>query len=258
MTLRACCAQEGAAAPPALAEAAAALAAAQAAYDAELAAAAAPAGDLREPLRRAVERGLQAAAAALQREHAALGEAERETARILNHRRARSDAPAAAWNLLSSVVMWCHMHQPTSALITHVGSRAQRPFALSVPERMSALTLRCPCRGELPEEAAAAYERQRRAFEALQRSAAALAEALDQPLPALPESDVTRTRAAGGVTLVATRVRAARHGLRASGVAHGAEMGFCSRHRACTCKCNADLPDSCAVMPLHGTSDPIA
>jgi hypothetical protein len=78
------------------------------------------------------------------------------------------------------------------------------------------MALRCSCRGELPEEAAAAYERQRRAFEALQRSAAALAEALDQPLPALPESDVTRTRAAGGVTLVATRVRAARFSLRAS------------------------------------------
>ena len=94
VTLRACCAQEGAAAPPALAKAAAALAAAQAAYDAELAAAASPAGDLREPLRRAVERGLQVAAAALQREHAALGEAERETARILNHRRAGTDALA--------------------------------------------------------------------------------------------------------------------------------------------------------------------
>ena len=64
-----------------------------------------------------------------------------------------------------------------------------------------------PCRGELPEEAAAAYERQRRTFEALQRSAATLAEALERPLPALPDSDVTRLRAGGGVTIVATRVR---------------------------------------------------
>ena len=62
-------------------------------------------------------------------------------------------------------------------------------------------------RGELPEEAAAAYERQRRTFEALQRSAATLAEALERPLPALPDSDVTRLRAGGGVTIIATRVR---------------------------------------------------
>ncbi|KAK9825703.1 hypothetical protein WJX81_008105 [Elliptochloris bilobata] len=60
-------------------------------------------------------------------------------------------------------------------------------------------------RGELSEEAAAAYERQRRAFEALQRTAATLSEALERPLPALPESDVTRMRTGGGVTLVTTR-----------------------------------------------------
>ena len=85
-SLYGCTAQEGADAPPALAEAAAALATAQAEYDAELGRVFAPPGDTREEMRRAAERGLDAAIAALGREHAALAEAERETTRILNHR----------------------------------------------------------------------------------------------------------------------------------------------------------------------------
>lgn len=71
---------------PAVAEAAAALAAEQAAYDAEAARVFAPPGDARETFRRVTERGFDAAAAALLREHAALAEAERETMRILNNR----------------------------------------------------------------------------------------------------------------------------------------------------------------------------
>ena len=78
--------QEGADGPPAVAEAAAALAAEQAAYDAEAARMFAPPGDAREQFRRMAERGFDAAAAALLREHAALAEAERETMRILNNR----------------------------------------------------------------------------------------------------------------------------------------------------------------------------
>ena len=78
--------QEGASGPPAVAQAAAALAAEQAAYDAEAARVFAPPGDAREQFRRVTERGFDAAAAALLREHAALAEAERETMRILNNR----------------------------------------------------------------------------------------------------------------------------------------------------------------------------
>ena len=69
-----------------MAEAAAALAAEQAAYDAEAARMFTPPGDARERFRRVTERGFDAAAAALLREHAALAEAERETLRILNNR----------------------------------------------------------------------------------------------------------------------------------------------------------------------------
>ena len=45
-----------------------------------------PPCDAREQFRRVTERGFDAAAAALLREHAALAEAERETMRILNNR----------------------------------------------------------------------------------------------------------------------------------------------------------------------------
>lgn len=60
--------------------------------------------------------------------------------------------------------------------------------------------VRC-CRGELPEDMAAAYERQAKGFEALQRSLASLAESLERPLPALPAA-ATRIVSEGGVHLV--------------------------------------------------------
>ena len=69
-----------------MAEATAALAAEQAAYDAEVARAFSPPSDAREQFRRLADRGFDAAAAALLREHAALADAERETLRILNTR----------------------------------------------------------------------------------------------------------------------------------------------------------------------------
>ncbi|KAL4452134.1 hypothetical protein ABPG75_007796 [Micractinium tetrahymenae] len=50
-------------------------------------------------------------------------------------------------------------------------------------------------RGDLPEDMAAAYEAQRKGFEGLQRTAAALAEVLDRPLPELKQA-VTRMAAA--------------------------------------------------------------
>ena len=57
------------------------------------------------------------------------------------------------------------------------------------------------CRGELPEELAAAHERQARAFEALQRACASLADTLERALPPLPAS-ATRISGEGGVSLV--------------------------------------------------------
>lgn len=49
---------------------------------------------------------------------------------------------------------------------------------------------------------AGAYERQAKAFEGLQRSLAALADALERPLPALPRSTTRIAGAEGGVSLV--------------------------------------------------------
>lgn len=71
------------------------------------------------------------------------------------------------------------------------------------------LHLACRCRGELPEGAAAEYESQRKAYEALHRAVAAMAEALSKPMPDLAEDAFTRlgadevpgasaARAAGG------------------------------------------------------------
>ncbi|CAL8462985.1 g2519 [Coccomyxa elongata] len=56
-------------------------------------------------------------------------------------------------------------------------------------------------RGELLEEMAAAYEKQHRSFEALQKSLASLAESLEREMPALPET-TTRFTGEGGVSLV--------------------------------------------------------
>ncbi|BDA48017.1 Regulator of nonsense transcripts 2 [Coccomyxa sp. Obi] len=56
-------------------------------------------------------------------------------------------------------------------------------------------------RGELPEEMAAAYEKQHRSFEVLQKSLASLAESLEREVPALPET-TTRITGEGGISLV--------------------------------------------------------
>ena len=69
-------------------------------------------------------------------------------------------------------------------------------------------------RGDLPEEAAAAYEAQRRSFEGLQRTTASLAEVLDAQLPELRRQAVTRMAgggddAAGDAAAVAAAAAAA-------------------------------------------------
>ncbi|DBA81963.1 TPA: hypothetical protein ACH3X1_007672 [Trebouxia sp. C0004] len=57
-------------------------------------------------------------------------------------------------------------------------------------------------RGELPEDMSAAYERQRKTYEALQRAVASLADTMEKNMPDLPEpSSVTRTRDGGIVVL---------------------------------------------------------
>lgn len=61
-------------------------------------------------------------------------------------------------------------------------------------------------RGELPEEMAAAYEKQHRSFEALQRSLASLAKSLEREVPALPET-TTRLTGEGSVSIVTRQVR---------------------------------------------------
>jgi hypothetical protein len=61
-------------------------------------------------------------------------------------------------------------------------------------------------RGELPENMAAAYEKQHKAFEALQRSVASLAESLELQLPHLPETTTRMAGDAGAVSLVSRQV----------------------------------------------------
>ena len=54
-----------------------------------------------------------------------------------------------------------------------------------------------------------AYERQRKSYEALQRTVASLADTLEKAMPDLPEpSSVTRTRD-GGITVLTGRVSSA-------------------------------------------------
>ncbi|KAA6426413.1 MAG: hypothetical protein FRX49_03524 [Trebouxia sp. A1-2] len=57
-------------------------------------------------------------------------------------------------------------------------------------------------RGELPDDMSASYERQRKAYEALQRAVASLADTMEKSMPDLPEpSSVTRTKDGGIVVL---------------------------------------------------------
>ncbi len=62
---------------------------------------------------------------------------------------------------------------------------------------------------------AAAYEKQRKGFESLQRLAASLAESLNRPLPQLQEA-TTRLTSEGGVTLVTRQASLISH----NGFAH--------------------------------------
>lgn len=71
------------------------------------------------------------------------------------------------------------------------------------------LTSKRVCRGELPEDMSSAYEKQRKSYEALQRTVASLADTLEKAMPDLPEpSSVTRT-GDGCITVLTGRVRSA-------------------------------------------------
>ena len=71
------------------------------------------------------------------------------------------------------------------------------------------LTPNCVRRGELPEDMSSAYERQRKSYEALQRTVVSLADTLEKAMPDLPEpSSVTRT-GDGCITILTGRVRSA-------------------------------------------------
>ena len=62
----------------------------------------------------------------------------------------------------------------------------------------------------MPEEVADAYERQRRAWDALQRTVGTLAEVLGRQMPALPASAPIRLAAsATGITILSGRARCA-------------------------------------------------
>ncbi|KAK9809827.1 hypothetical protein WJX73_010709 [Symbiochloris irregularis] len=61
-------------------------------------------------------------------------------------------------------------------------------------------------RGDVPEDMGMAYEQQRRAFESLHKSTAALGEVLDKPLPHLPQANLTRMATSNAVTAISMKV----------------------------------------------------
>ena len=65
-------------------------------------------------------------------------------------------------------------------------------------------------RGDLPEHVAEAFEAQKQAVDALQRPLAALAEQLEAPLPALPESTAQLT-STSGISVIVPKVRPAEY-----------------------------------------------
>ena len=57
------------------------------------------------------------------------------------------------------------------------------------------------CRGDLPEELSTKYSAQRKAFDALQKAAASLAECLNMELPHL-ESGTTRLKGSAAINVI--------------------------------------------------------
>lgn len=90
----------------------------------------------------------------------------------------------------------------TSTAFTTAGAQRKRSLRLFC----SWLTIVLRCRGELPDDMSASYERQRKAYEALQRAVASLADTMEKSMPDLPEpSSVTRTKD-GGIVVLTGRV----------------------------------------------------
>ena len=66
-------------------------------------------------------------------------------------------------------------------------------------------------RGDLPEDMAAEYETQRKAFDSLQKLTASLAETLGLDMPVLESTSLTRLK--GSVKVISTNVSSASHPL---------------------------------------------
>ena len=209
-------------ADPALADAQAAYVAAVQQYEAEQQQQHRLPPEAQAQLRGAIERCFDAACTALEARHAALAETERENSRVLNSRcgggaleQGRADKAAKfccaalarplAWLCCAEVSGRRKQERCTEMQGQRCkgrGLQGQPPCwqGCSVLQRSFCCALRSAAvrrRGDLPEDMAAAYEAQRRAFEGLQRNAAALAEAIDRRLPELSEA-VTRLAAAAG------------------------------------------------------------
>lgn len=193
---------EGDAEDPHLAEAQAECQAAVQEYEAELQQQYTLPAEAQQQLRVAVERCFDAACAALEQRHAALQETEQENARVLNSRcdgqlRCLLGAPAR---------LCCHPGQLSSSR-RNLGGNAELHSCRAGGGCQAAVNLRrvcaLACRGDLPEDMAAAYEAQRRSFEGLQRNTAALAEALDRKLPKLRETVTRMAAGPAGVSAVA-------------------------------------------------------
>ena len=192
------------------------------------------AGDLQQ----LVNKRFEAACQDLLRQHEQLGSTEADNARTLNTRCHSKCGPAP-----SSAMSSCARHLSAAPMMIKLTSLVPRAaLAAACPAMQVVLCRVCEvqpavtsddrgvcrrctrslvakpalsprlqqcwllcCRGDLPEEQAQAYERQRRSFEALQRAAGALADALDRSLPALPEGPAFRM-SHGGVSVVHHKV----------------------------------------------------
>ena len=83
-----------------------------------------------------------------------------------------------------------------------------------VPKHVTFLEHSClhsfgPSRGDLPEDMAAEYEAQRKAFDSLQKLTASLAETLGLDMPVLESTSLTRLK--GSVKVISTNVSRISH-----------------------------------------------
>ncbi len=161
----------------------------------------------RAALAKAVGRVFQGSCALLAEDHRALGEQEQENTRIVNRcagaggwserempqRDKERELQREGFAPTSHCLPFCPLLSSSATCVQRDRVRG-RERASEILSPLLALP-RCPSplsRGDLPADVAAEYEKRRKAYEALHRAVASLAESLDQPMPELVEDAFTR------------------------------------------------------------------